>query len=63
MFNPYAEQVTILGDTVMAHMDETSVKRVLVQEESPLDRINYQSTQRVLLERELPGSSHGGRVG
>ena len=58
MFTPYAEQVTIPGDVVMASMDVSSVKRVLVHEESPLDRHNYQSTQRVVLERELPSSSH-----
>ena len=47
----------------MASMDETSVKRVLVHEDSPLDRHNYQLTQRVVLERQLPDTSHGGRAG
>ena len=37
VFNPYAEPVTIHGDVVMAGMEETWVKRVLVNEESPLD--------------------------
>ena len=63
VFNPYAEQVTIPGDAVMASMDETSVKRMLVHEESLLDRHNYQSTQRVVLERKLPGSSHRDTAG
>ena len=36
-FNPYAEPVNIHGDVVMASMQETSVKRVLINEESPLD--------------------------
>ena len=63
MFNPHAEQMTILGDTVMASMDETSLESGLVHEESLLDRHNYQPTQRVVLVRELPDSSHGGRAG
>ena len=37
VFNPYAEPVPIHGDVVMASMEETSVKRVLMNEESPLD--------------------------
>ena len=45
VFNPYAEPVTIHGDVVMASMEETSVKRVLMNEESPLDRYNYQLTR------------------
>ena len=45
VFNPHAEPVTIHGDVVMASMEETSVKRVLMNEESPLDRYNYQSTR------------------
>ena len=44
VFNPYAEQVTIMGNVAMASLDESSVKRVLGHEESPLDRHNYQST-------------------
>ena len=35
VFNPYTEPVTIHGDVVMANMEETSVKRVLMNEESP----------------------------
>ena len=45
VFNPYAEPVTIHGDVVMASMEETSVKTVLMNEESPLDQYNYQSTR------------------
>ena len=63
VFNTDAKKVTIPGNAVMASMAETSVKRVLVHEKSPLDRHNYQPTQRVVLERGLPGRSHGGRVG
>ena len=37
VFNPYAEPVTVPGDVVIASMGETSVKRVLINEESPLD--------------------------
>ena len=37
VFNPNAEPVMIHGDVVMASMEETSVKRVLMNEESPLD--------------------------
>ena len=45
VFNPYAEPVMIHGDVVMASMEVTSVKRVLMNEEGPLDRYNYQSTR------------------
>ena len=54
VFNPYAEPVTIHGDVVMAGMEETWVKRVLMNEESPLEQYNYQPARRVLLEKELP---------
>ena len=37
VFHPYAEPVTKHGDVVMASMEETLVKRVLINEESPLD--------------------------
>ena len=37
VFQPYAEPVTIHGDVVMASMEETLVKRVLINKESPLD--------------------------
>ena len=37
VFNPYAEPVTVHGDVVMACMEETSVKGILINEESPLD--------------------------
>ena len=37
VFNPYTEPVTIHGDVVMASMVEILVKRVLINEESPLD--------------------------
>ena len=51
VFNPYAEPVTIHGDVVMASMEETLVKRVVINEESPLDQYNYQSARWVVLER------------
>ena len=63
VFNPYAEPVTIHGDVVMASMEETSVKRVLMNEESPLDQYNYQLTRQVVLEKELPIGGPKYRVG
>ena len=45
VFNPYAEPVTIHEDVVMASMEETLVKRVFINEESPLDQYNYQSAR------------------
>ena len=45
VFNPYAEPVTIHGDVVMASMEKISEKRVLMNEESPLDQYNYQLTR------------------
>ena len=63
MFNPYAEPVTIHGDVVMASMEETSVKRVLINEESPLDQYNYQPARQVLLGKELQSSGPRSRVG
>ena len=54
VFNPYAEPVTIHGDVVMAGMEETCMKKVLMNEESPLGQYNHQPARRVLLERELP---------
>ena len=63
VFNPYTEPVTIHGDVVMASIEDTSVKRVLMNEESQLDQYNYQSTRQVVLEEELPVSGTKGRVG
>ena len=37
VLDPCAGPATIHGDVVMASMEETSVKRVLMNEESPLD--------------------------
>ena len=34
VFNPFAEPVIIHGNVVMARMEETSVKRVQINEES-----------------------------
>ena len=63
VFNPYAEPVTIHGDVVMAGMEETWVRRVLVNEESPLDWYNYQLARRVMLEKELPKGGPEYRMG
>ena len=63
VFNPYAEPVSIHGDVVMASMEETSAKRILINEESALDQYNCQSARRVVLERELPSSGPRSRVG
>ena len=63
VFNPYAEPVTIPGDVVMAGMEEALVKRVLMNEESCLDRYNYQLARRVLLEKELPRGGPEYRMG
>ena len=63
VFNPYAELATVPGDVLMTSMGETELKRVFIIEESPLDQHNYQPAQRVVLEKELPVSSHGRREG
>ena len=63
MFNQYTEPVTGPGDVFMASMEEASVKRVLINEESPLDCYNYQSTRQVILEKELPSNGPRSRVG
>ena len=44
VFNPHTKPVTIHGDVVMASIEETSVKRVLMNEESLLDQYKYHST-------------------
>ena len=41
LFNPYAGPITIHGDAVMASMEEASVMRVYMNEESPLDQYKY----------------------
>ena len=63
VFNPYAEPVTRHGNVVKASMEETVVKRVLMNEESPLDRYNSQPTRWVVLEKELPNGGPKYRVG
>ena len=63
MFNPYAEPVTIHGDVVMAGMEGTWVKRVLMNEESPLDQYNYQPTRQIVLEKKLPKGGPKYRTG
>ena len=45
VLNPYADPVTIHGDVVMASMEETSVKKVLINEESSLDLIQLPASR------------------
>ena len=63
VFNPYAELVTIHGDVVMAGMEETWVRGVLVNEERPHNQYNYQPARRVMLEKELPKGGPEYRIG
>ena len=54
VLNPFDADVWVPADVLIRTLQQALVRNIILNEESPFDRHNYQAVRRITLERELP---------